>query len=182
ETYMSSTTATLSSRDGRHVLRFERTLAHPPEKVWHALVDNDELQHWFPARIEGKREAGATLRFVWPDAVRRDLAADSELEHKVEEEQAKVPAEQMVGEIRVFDPPRTFELTWHTEVLRFELTPHAGGTLLVFTHTFDDRSIAASAGAGWHTCFAALEQRLAGQTPAVMTAAQLAELEADYRA
>jgi len=172
----------LESRTGRHVLRFERRLAHPPDKVWHALVDNGELAHWFPARIDGAREVGAALRFVWPEPAQSGLAADAELERKIQHEQQKTPDEQMQGEIRVFDPPHTFELTWHTEVLRFELTPSGGGTLLVFTHSFDDRSIAASAGAGWHVCFAALERRLAGEPPVVTTAAEVAALESEYRA
>ncbi|UMG93452.1 SRPBCC domain-containing protein [Nocardioides sp. TF02-7] len=41
-------------RDGDRVgLRFERRLAHPPEKVWRALTESEHLRHWFPADIVG---------------------------------------------------------------------------------------------------------------------------------
>ncbi len=34
---------TLTTKGNRVELRFERRLAHPPEKVWRALTDNQEL-------------------------------------------------------------------------------------------------------------------------------------------
>ncbi len=37
---------TLQYDSGKHSLRFERLLAHPREKVWRALTDNDELAGW----------------------------------------------------------------------------------------------------------------------------------------
>ena len=45
------------------VLRYERRLAHPPERVWRALTDDAELAAWFPTTIEGQRQSGAALRF-----------------------------------------------------------------------------------------------------------------------
>src|SRR5690349_909928 len=50
---------------GRWRLRFVRTLAHPPEKVWRALTEPEHLAVWFPTEIHGEREAGAALRFVF---------------------------------------------------------------------------------------------------------------------
>ena len=173
---------TLNHRGDRHVLRFERRLAHPPEKVWHALVDDGELVHWFPAKIEGRWEVGARLQYAWTPQDESNLTADAELEQRLVEEQQKVPAEEMQGEVRIVDRPRVLEYTWAKEVLRFELTPTAEGTLLVFTHTFDDRSIAASAAAGWTACFDALAHRLAGELPRTQTAAEMKAVEAEYRA
>lgn len=33
--------------DGKHVVRFERHLAHPIERVWAALTEPDELVGWW---------------------------------------------------------------------------------------------------------------------------------------
>ncbi|MGH3328571.1 MAG: SRPBCC domain-containing protein [Streptomycetales bacterium] len=55
--------ATLRTVAGRPVLRFERHLAHPQEKVWKAITDPDEMAHWFPARVETELKVGATMRF-----------------------------------------------------------------------------------------------------------------------
>ena len=53
----------LEQSDGRWQLRFTRRLAHPPERVWRALVDPEELDAWFPTTIEGECAPGAPLRF-----------------------------------------------------------------------------------------------------------------------
>jgi len=44
--------AVLSGEQGRSVLRFERLLAHPPERVWRALIEPGELAHWHPSPFE----------------------------------------------------------------------------------------------------------------------------------
>ena len=49
------------TRGGGAVLRFERLLAHPPEKVFRAISVPDELRHWFPATVE-RRAASAAHR------------------------------------------------------------------------------------------------------------------------
>lgn len=171
---------TLHRTPDRHTLRFERRLAHPAEKIWRLLTDNSELAYWFPARIEGAREPGAKLRFVFfdktpevmDDALRAVVAA-------AQKDAGSWPPEVMAGELRVYDPPRTLEYTWGGEVLRFELTPRDGAMLLVFTNTLTDESQAVKTAAGWHICFDALAGRLDGtQRPA--TKAELDELEADY--
>ena len=46
-------TAKLTELEGRDAVRFERRLAHPPERVWRAITDRGELEAWFPADIEG---------------------------------------------------------------------------------------------------------------------------------
>jgi uncharacterized protein YndB with AHSA1/START domain len=130
---------TLLTRDGRSVLRFERLLRHPPEKVWRAITEPEQLAGWFPGRIEGEREAGAPLRFV-PEG-----------------------GEPTEGKVIDFEPPRLFSYTWGDSVLRFELRPDAAGTVLVFTHTFDERPSAASFAAGWHQCLDGLDAVVAGR-------------------
>lgn len=173
---------TFTRKTGEHTLRFERRLAHAPETVWRLLTENEELAYWFPARIEGERAPGSKLEFVFFEKSAEVM--DEELRALVAASQKDAeswPEGTMTGEMRVFEPPRLLEYTWGGEVLRFELTPDAGATLLVFTHTFADESMAGKVGAGWHIGFDALAGRLGGkQVPS--TKQELDRLEAEYEA
>lgn len=120
--------------DGRPALRFERLLAFPPERVWRAVTEPDELERWFVATVPWVPFEGETF------------------------EAAGEP-----GSVTVVDPPRVLAWTWSTEIYRFELTPVEGGTLLVFEHVFT-RSLgpAAQHAAGWEIYFGRLDVHLAG--------------------
>lgn len=99
----------LESIGDKWALRFERRLAHRPEKVWSALTDPQHLIAWFPTTIEGARAAGAPLRFAFPGNA--------------------YPA--MRGELLVYDPPSTLEFRWGDgDTLRFSLRPDGDGTIL----------------------------------------------------
>ena len=163
-----------------HTLRFERRLPHAPDKIWRVLTDNAELAYWFPARIDGAREPGAKLQFVFFDKSPQVMDdALRELVTASQQDVANWPPGTMEGEMRVVDPPRVLEYTWGGEILRFELTPRGDETLLVFTHTFPDGSSAPKFAAGWHICFESAAGHLAGdQRPA--TRAELDQHEADY--
>ena len=151
---------TLTKKGDRVELRFERRLSHPPQKVWRALTENAELSHWFPARIDGPREAGAALRFVFPG---QDASA-------------------MSGKLTVFDPPRVLEYTWEGEVLRWELKPEGSGCLLVFTTIPSDRAQATRDAQGWHFCLDNLEALLDGRPAAKHDKDVFARLNAEYTA
>ena len=86
----------------------------------------------------------------------------------------------MTGEMLVFDPPRAVEYSWEGEVLRWELDARGGGTLLIFTHTFDDKAKAARDASGWDICLASLEANLAGLPVESFTAERFETLFADY--
>jgi uncharacterized protein YndB with AHSA1/START domain len=73
------------------------------------------------------------------------------------------------GSITELDPPRVFAFTWNGDPLRMELRPDGDGTLLVFTHAFDDRPMAGSFATGWDTCLGALETTLAGPDEQVIS-------------
>ena len=133
----------LDRRGDRLTLTFVRTLRHPPEKVWRALTEPQHLAAWFPSRIEGAREAGARLKFVF--------------------EQGEGPPTE--GEMLTYDPPSVLEYRWDKEILRFELAPEPGACVLTFTDTFDELGKASRDGAGWHTCLDVLEYHLAGEPP-----------------
>ena len=142
--------ATLETIGDKAVLRFERRLAHPPEKVFRAISDGAELAHWFPARVQVQElRAGAPIRFEFPDA---DVDA---------------PA----GEVLQVDPPKLLVYMWGDDVLRWEIVPEEPDSGLHFTHTVtgaDDwpaRLQAARHAAGWDVCLAALVARLDRREP-----------------
>jgi uncharacterized protein YndB with AHSA1/START domain len=140
--------AQLETVGDRPVLRLERRLRHSPERVWPMVSDPAELKHWFPAAMSGEFEPGATIEFTFEGAT-----------------------ESSEGQVLTFDPPRVFEFSWNSDVLRIELTPDGDGCLLVFTHTFNRgesaiaRLAAGRTAAGWDTCLDTLGARLDGREP-----------------
>lgn len=126
-------TTTLTASDGRSVLRMERRLGHPPARVWPALTEPAQLARWFPSAVEIDLRPGGALTFT-------DEGAPS-----------------ASGVITDLDPPRLVAFTWDSDHLRFELLPDGDGSVLLLTHTFDDRAGAASFAAGWDACIAALD-------------------------
>jgi uncharacterized protein YndB with AHSA1/START domain len=124
---------TLTTIDGRPALRFERRLAHPIERVWRAITEPDELEAWFVARPEWRPRVGETFNAMDQD-----------------------------GEVTDVDPPNLLAWNWGGELFRFELSPDGDGSLLVFTHVFDDRKFGAQHATGWEVHFARLDALLAG--------------------
>jgi uncharacterized protein YndB with AHSA1/START domain len=134
-------TETLHSVDGRSVLRIERWLGHPPEKVWRALTEPAQISRWFPADMEMDVTAGGKIRFVFRGG--------------------EGPTTD--GVINELDPPRVFAFTWGDDVLHWELREDGRGCILIFTHTFDDRAGAASFASGWQVCLDALDAVVDGR-------------------
>jgi uncharacterized protein YndB with AHSA1/START domain len=120
---------TLSTADGRSVLRMQRRLRRPPEEVWPALVEPGRLAAWFPSEATIEQRVGGKVVF--------GFGGD--------------------GTVTDLDPPRLIAFTWETDHLRFELAPDGDGSLLVLVHTFDDRAGAASFASGWDGCLDALD-------------------------
>jgi uncharacterized protein YndB with AHSA1/START domain len=140
---------TLHTIAGRPVLRIERRLAHPPEKVWRAITEPAHLSQWYPF-------AAAAIDLRVGGAIRFDDGQGTTMDATIVE----------------LDPPRIFAFSERApadmsresnDLVHFELHPDGQGCLLIFTHTFDDRPAAASYASGWHTCLAALDRVLAGQ-------------------
>lgn len=132
-----SAEAVLMDEHGRFVLRFERTLHHPPARVWIALTEAESLRSWHPSPFEFEPCVGGTVRFLPPEGF-----AFGE------------------GEVTAYEPPRLFAYTWGDDLLRWEVEPHGEGARLVLTHTFDDRGKAARDAAGWDLCLEALERTM----------------------
>lgn len=150
---------TLDARqDGRWQLRFVRTLAHSPDRVWRAITEPEHLAAWFPTTIEGERKAGAPLRFSFPSG----------------------EAEAFDGEILVYQPPHVLEFRWGTDTLRLELQAVEAGTRLTLIDTLDQRGKAARDGAGWHVCLDSLEAHLQGQPDARQRMATWGDVHPHY--
>ena len=124
---------TLETIDGRPALRFERTLAHPIERVWRAISEPAELERWFPAAADWTPATGETF----------DAYGAS-------------------GEVTEVDAPNRLAWTFGGENFSFELVDQADGCRLVFTHVFGDGALAAQTAAGWETYLSRLDVHLAG--------------------
>ncbi|HEY9857758.1 MAG TPA: SRPBCC family protein [Stenomitos sp.] len=139
--------------DGDHAtLRFVRTYPHPPEAVWAALTEPEQLAAWYmtQAVIDG-REGGSVqmtsgpARFEW------------------------------TGRILTWEPYRLYEYEWNiaprTElpngeqsVVRWELEPVAEGTKLTLTHRHLTKGTAMGFAPGTHAFMDRLGDQL-GQQP-----------------
>ncbi len=160
------------------VLRYERDLAHPPEKVWQAITESAHLRHWFPADVVGERVAGAELRFVfWPEAVEH---AGTEIEATG----VSIDDPQLPGRMVTWEPPRLLELMWDTEHLRFELEPADAGTVLRVTIRAPEPGPRGyeSTAAGYHTCLDALVDHLDGTPTSIFDEQRSRSLEQEYAA
>jgi len=131
---------------GRPVVRFERTLAHPVAAVWAAITTPAELAKWFPTTFEfDELRAGAAIEFHFPDEA--------------------YPA--MAGKFVDVEPPRRLAFTWGDDELAFELSEHDGGAgcRLRLTVVLESEDKAARDCAGWEQCLDMLAETVAGGVP-----------------
>jgi uncharacterized protein YndB with AHSA1/START domain len=107
---------TLQTRDGRHVLRYERRLGHPIERVWAALTEPSELRGWL-GDVDIDLVEGGRVQVRW-------LNNDDEGNQAVAN-----------GSVTALAPPRLLELDTEPHgVLRWELAEaEDGGTALTLT-------------------------------------------------
>ncbi|GAA1856133.1 SRPBCC family protein [Pseudonocardia ailaonensis] len=119
---------------GRTVLRMERPLPHPPEKVWRALTEPAHLAAWFPSTVEIDLRDGGEILFDGGDTR---------------------------GRVTALEPPHVLAFTWgDDDHLRWEVRPDGPGTVLVLHHAFTDHHGAASFATGWSACVGALAESL----------------------
>jgi uncharacterized protein YndB with AHSA1/START domain len=124
--------------DGRDAVRFERTYAHPIERVWQSVSDPDELVAWFPSKVSIEPRVGGTIAF----------SGDPNL------------ADQ-TGQVLAYDPPHRLAFTWGPDELHLELTAvDDQHCRLVLINVLGDRSAASRNAAGWSLCLAALQANL----------------------
>ncbi|MBK80900.1 MAG: ATPase [Gammaproteobacteria bacterium] len=145
-----------SRREGdRITLVFVRDLNHPPEAIWRALTDPESLRAWAP--------------FV-PD---RDLGAEGPAVLQMIDGMSD---EALASTVHVAVAPETLEYTWAEGLVRWELSPRAGGTRLTLRHTVDDADWLPKLAAGWHLCLTVVDRRLRGEE----TPSMVGELAMDY--
>lgn len=127
------TEAMLITDRARPAVRLERRLSDPPEVVWRALTERDQLNAWFPCDVAvdgGTWEKGRSISFTFPSEV-IDMT--------------------LTGEVVEFDEPWILSFTWGEELLRFELAADGGGTRLVLIDELPPGAAARNA-AGWDAC------------------------------
>ncbi len=137
---------TVETREGLTVIRFQRRLAHPVERVWQALTDPQELEAWLAAAEVDLREGG-TVRLRW-------LNTDSEGNKA-----------QMTATITRLDPPHLIEYDGDIHgTLRWELRPEGSGSVLTFSSTLPalEGEMGHMVPSGWHIHLDFLEEALDG--------------------
>ena len=128
----------------RRGVRFERVSPVAPAEVWSALVVPERLERWLaPAQLDAK--AGGEVRI--------EFGAD----------------QVVTGVVLACEPQRVLEYEWRfpgeeESVVRFELSPHEDGTLLVLDHRLLALEQAVGYAAGWHAHLDRLGASLRGET------------------
>jgi uncharacterized protein YndB with AHSA1/START domain len=132
--------------DGTHVLRWERRLAHPVDRVWRAVTEPADLVGWL-ADADVDLRAGGRVQLRWLNSGEAGAVA--------------------TGTVALVDPPRLVE--YDTDIhgtLRFELAPDGEqATRLTFTviHPDLDDGGLDLVRPGWHVHLEHLEDALDGR-------------------
>jgi uncharacterized protein YndB with AHSA1/START domain len=136
--------------EGDHAtIVFTRFFQHPPERVWEAITNPEDLKHWLmcsSAKIEGR--VGGSVEMI------------------------SGPAQFHVqGKVLAWDPPRVYEHEWKVApvqempngedaVFRYELTPQGEHTLLTVTYRRLTANTARGFAPGTHVLLDRLEAQL----------------------
>jgi uncharacterized protein YndB with AHSA1/START domain len=127
----------------RWTLVFVRTLGHPPERVWDALTEREQVGAWAPSTAS--RHLGtvgpATLTMIDGDT-----------------------AQELAANVVRADRPRLLEYAWGEDLLRWELSRGGPGTRLTLRHTLADEDWLPKVAAGWRLCLDVAERLLDGQS------------------
>jgi uncharacterized protein YndB with AHSA1/START domain len=151
------------------VVRFERVLPGPIERVWSYLTDSTKRSTWLAAG-EMELRMGGSVEHVFRNSA---LTEHDEPPPAKYAEHAKDT--RMHGRIVACEPPHILAYTWgeitgehadaHSEV-RFELSPAGSDVRLVLTHRqLANRDAMVGVAGGWHSHLSVLADRLAGRTP-----------------
>jgi uncharacterized protein YndB with AHSA1/START domain len=146
------------------VVRFERLLPGPVERVWTYLTDSEARGLWLATGEMEPRVGGrVTLHFH-----HKDLSSIPE--PTPERWRAIEDGVTSTGRVTRWEPPHVLAFTWSDEAepseVVFELTPHADGTRLVLTHRkLASRADMLDVSGGWHIHLGVLVARLQGRPP-----------------
>jgi uncharacterized protein YndB with AHSA1/START domain len=136
----------VETRDGRHVLRFERTLEHPIERVWAALTEPDELMGWLGS-VDIDPVLGGSVELRW---LNTDEHGNSAVLH---------------GTITAFEAPSVLEIDSDIHgLLRWQLAAEGTACRLVFTSSIPaPNEYLPSLLSGWHSHLDFLADSLDGR-------------------
>jgi uncharacterized protein YndB with AHSA1/START domain len=155
---------TVEKAAGRHVIRFERPLAHPIEKVWGALTEPEQLAGWLAAADELELREGGRVALRWLNSGSRE---EWEEYGVILPDDFDPQAPEIVrGTVTAVDPPRLLEFdTDRHGIMRWELREEGSGSTLTFTNIPPEgfpEEMAAQVLSGWHQHLDALSEALAG--------------------
>jgi uncharacterized protein YndB with AHSA1/START domain len=151
---------TIEEAGDKYVLRYERRLDHPVERVWAALTEPDQLAGWLAAADELELVEGGGIALRWLNTADKDEWKEYGVE--LGDHDPDTPAR---GKITRLDPPRLIE--YETDLMgemRWELRADGDGCALTFTNTVElpdgyrDQTLA-----GWHIHLDHLAEALAGR-------------------
>ena len=137
----------------RAKLVFSLDLHHPPEKVWSALTDPEQLREWAP---------------FTPDRNLAELgpAMITDLDN----------AQEMPVKVLQSIPPTLLEYSIEEDLLSWELSPIDAGTRLTLRHTVESPDWVLKVAAGWHMCLVVAEKLLDGRPIGPVSRAKVKEL------
>ena len=128
-------------KDGdKWTLILVRELRHPPEKVWQALTDPEQLREWAPFDADRSLASVGSV----------NLSTVGTPNPQVSESQ-----------VTRAEAPRILEYRWGGNDLRWQLEPLGRGTRLTLWHQID-RGFISMGAAGWHICLDVLDHFAAG--------------------
>ena len=141
------------------VIRLERVLGAPAEKVWRYLTEAELRSQWFM----GGTDATGVGEFDL--LVDHDNLSDEEVSYP--ENYAASKGATWTEKVTRFEPPRLLETTFQggkNGIVTYELFPEGDKTRLVLTHSgITSGTGAQDFGSGWNSHLTVLEERLAGR-------------------
>ncbi len=150
-------------------MTFTRRIGHPPEDVWSAITDPEELKGWYMTRVKITAGRDGSIDFV---------SGPSQF--------------HVTGRILSWDPPHLFEHEWKVaprpelpsgedSIVRWELARDGQETLMTFTFRKLTRGTAIGFASGMHAFLERLEAQLDGK-PMPEWLGRVAELRKQYPA
>lgn len=150
-------------------LEFERLLPYPPEAVWEAITEPDQLSDWYMTKAQIDGRVGGRVEFwTGPTQV------------------------HVTGSILAWDPPRLFEHEWLVETrpdfpkgeratVRWEIIPEKGeASVLRLTHRHLSRRTAQTFAPGAHAFLEMLDAYLS-KRPIPDWMSRVVELRPSYQ-
>ena len=148
------------------IVRFERLLPGPIERVWAYLTVPEKRARWL-AGGEMQLHVGGRVELRFRHADLSPVAAPTPERFAVSEE-----ANSVQGTVTACEPPRRLAFTWgeggdRWSEVTFELEVVGDAVRLTVTHRRlgDEPAVWANVAGGWHTHLAVLEDRLQGRVP-----------------